>query len=252
MSRLPEQRFSERATDYDKYRPTYPPDVLRRLGELNIIRKKYVVADIGSGTGRFSALLVKNENKVFGVEPNENMRTLAELALKGEPNFTSINGTSENTTLPDASVDAITSAQAFHWFKTEPTRREFRRILKPNGHIVLLWNTRRNGTPFMDALETFIREYAIDYEKINFLAPQREQLITNFFQAATPKKFHCDHTQILDFNGLLGFILSASYMPGRNHQTYEAMHSALVSVFDKHSKEARVSLEYRTDVYYAR
>ena len=118
------QRFTTRVESYIKYRPGYPAEVLELLrSECGLINEA-IVADIGSGTGILSELILKNGNGVFGVEPNEAMRTAAEQLLQGYPGFTSINGSAENTTLPEDSVDLITAGQAFHWFDVPVARRE--------------------------------------------------------------------------------------------------------------------------------
>ena len=112
----PRERFSGRAEYYSKYRPNYPVSILQYLERELGLSRNAVVADIGSGTGIFAELLLRNGNRVFGVEPNDDMRTIAESTLSSYENFTSIKGSAEHTTLPAASVDYVTAAQSFHWF----------------------------------------------------------------------------------------------------------------------------------------
>src|SRR5262245_41040570 len=109
-------RFSSRVADYVKYRPTYPPAVLRRLSEATGLAPGWLVADVGCGTGISCRLFLANGNEVRGVEPNDDMRRAAEIEFAGEPRFRAVNGTAEATTLADASVDLVVAAQAFHWF----------------------------------------------------------------------------------------------------------------------------------------
>jgi ubiquinone/menaquinone biosynthesis C-methylase UbiE len=85
-----------------------------------------------------SGVLLKNGNRVFGVEPNEDMRRIAEANLAKYKNFRSISGSAESTTLENGSVDFIIAAQSFHWFNQELTRTEFRRILRKRGWVVLI------------------------------------------------------------------------------------------------------------------
>ncbi len=134
----PTLRFSSRVENYVKYRPDYPPAVLEVLRDTCGFTPDALVADIGSGTGIFSQLLLRHDNPVFGVEPNAEMRAAAERMLAGDSRFTGIDGTAEKTTLPDRSVAFITAAQAFHWFNRNRTRPEFERILQPGGWIVLI------------------------------------------------------------------------------------------------------------------
>src|SRR5882757_691421 len=129
----PTTRFSNKVDNYIRYRPGYPPELLRLLKTECGLIPGSVIADIGSGTGILSRILLENGNTVFGVEPNPEMRAAAERLLADYPAFRSIAATAESTTLPAHSVDLITAAQAAHWFNHEQARREFLRILKPGG-----------------------------------------------------------------------------------------------------------------------
>ena len=77
------------------------------------------IADIGSGTGILTQQLIHECSKVYAIEPNSDMRRVAEKRLRNEPGFISINGTAENTTLENESIDYITAAQSFHWFDSK-------------------------------------------------------------------------------------------------------------------------------------
>ena len=102
-------------------------------------------------------MFLENGNEVFGVEPNELMRSAGVEFLAGFPKFRSISGTAENTTLSDGSVDLVVTAQAFHWFDPEKARAEFKRILKENGFVALIWNERQlNTTPSLAEYEQFL------------------------------------------------------------------------------------------------
>jgi ubiquinone/menaquinone biosynthesis C-methylase UbiE len=126
-------RFSDRVENYVRYRPGYPSYVLETLTEECGLMPSHRVADVASGTGIWTKMLLENGNAVYGVEPNEVMRHAGERLLAGFPKFTSIDGNAEATTLPDTIVDFVTAAQAAHWFDRERARREFSRILKPGG-----------------------------------------------------------------------------------------------------------------------
>ena len=117
-------------------------DVLRAEAGL---RPEHVVVDVGSGTGISSELFLANGNTVYAVEPNSEMRAAAEERLRGHARFQSLAGSAEQTGLPGGFADFIVAATAFHWFQTDAARAEFRRILKPEGKVVLLWNVRRTS-----------------------------------------------------------------------------------------------------------
>src|ERR1700736_5047154 len=142
----PTQRFSSRVDNYVRYRPGYPVVVLDLLKKMCGLTPDSVIADIASGTGIFTRMLLENGNRVCGVEPNADMRHAGEEFLRDYPKFTSVVGTAEATTLADHSVDLVTAAQAAHWFDREKARREFIRICRPGGWTVLLWNERRTNT----------------------------------------------------------------------------------------------------------
>src|SRR5208282_2924056 len=118
-----------------RYRPGYPPALLDLLREECGLHSDHVVGDIGSGTGFLSELFLKNGNRVYGVEPNAEMRAGGEEYLSSYANFTSVDGSAEATTLPASSVDFVAAGQAFHWFDPQAARREFLRILKPGGWV---------------------------------------------------------------------------------------------------------------------
>ena len=150
------QRFSNRVADYIRYRPGYPSTCLDLLREECGLQPAHVVADIGSGTGLLSKLFLDNGNRVFGVEPNAEMRSAGEEYLQEYANFSSVNGSAEETTLPSQSIDFITAGQAFHWFEPAKAKREFQRILKPGGWVVVVWNERR----------IFESRFGKEYEKL--------------------------------------------------------------------------------------
>jgi len=137
------QRFSNRVADYVRYRPGYPAALFDLLRVECAFTSNHAVADVGSGTGLLTKLFLENGNRVFGVEPNQEMRRAGEEFLHSFPKFTSVAGSAEATTLGDASVDFVTAGQAFHWFDPQAARREFLRILKTNGWVVIAWNDRR-------------------------------------------------------------------------------------------------------------
>lgn len=110
----PTKRFSDRADVYAKYRPAYPPACIDFLTKQFLLTENSVVADIGSGTGLLSGLLIKKGCTVIGVEPNNDMRAQAEKELSND-RFVSVDGTAESTHINDSSVDLVTVAQAFHW-----------------------------------------------------------------------------------------------------------------------------------------
>jgi SAM-dependent methyltransferase len=243
------QRFSSRVQDYVRYRPTYPKEVIEVLERDCGLTRDSVISDIASGTGIFTKLLLEHGNQVFGVEPNAEMRRAGEEFLKAFPKFTSINGTAEATTLPSASVDFVTAAQAGHWFDIPKAREEFARILKPNGWLVLVWNERKtDSTPFLRDYEQLLLKYGTDYEQVR----HEHTVVGNYFDPARFGERNFEIRQEFDYEGAKGRLLSSSYAPGPEHRNYAPMLRDLRRIFDKHEEDGRVFFEYITRLYYGR
>lgn len=244
------ERFSNRVADYVKYRPDYPSALIAYLTECCGLRSSQVVADIGSGTGLLTQLLLKQGNPVYGVEPNAKMRAAAEEFLQIYPRFKSVAGQAEATRLESHSVDWIVAGQAFHWFDQRATRQEFDRILKPDGWLALIWNSRLMSDPFQQAYEGFLLTHAPDYSVVSQRRPSAETL-AEFFAPAKMETATFDHQQIFDFEGLKGRLLSCSYAPKEDAENYGEMIDALRSLFYKCSHQDQLFFRYTTHVYYA-
>lgn len=242
-------RFSSRAEAYAKYRPGYPPGLIEILKTECGLTPSSAVADIGSGTGILTELLLKNGNRVFAVEPNEAMRAFAENSLKQYKQFVSVDGSAEATSLPKDSVDIVIAAQAFHWFDREKTKREFRRVLKPNGWAVLVWNERRlNSTPFLRAYENLLLRYGTDYQEVRQENVASE--LAEFFAPDEFKLMELDNFQHFDLTAFLGRVESASYTPEPGHPNFEAMRLELKRSFEEHNRDGTVAFEYDTKIYF--
>ena len=144
---------------YHKYRPGYPDvcfDALLRESGLNA---GDTAADIGSGTGLFTRGLLARGLRVFAVEPNADMRRTSDEALSSYPGFVSVAAPAEHTELPSGSVKLVTAAQSFHWFDAAAFAAECRRILTPDGHAALIWNSRDISHPMIRENEEICRQY---------------------------------------------------------------------------------------------
>jgi ubiquinone/menaquinone biosynthesis C-methylase UbiE len=245
------QRFSARVENYTRYRPGYPQEIIHLLRRECGVTPDSVIADIASGTGIFTRLLLQNGNRVLGVEPNANMRRAGDEFLAGFPRFTSVAGTAEATTLADHSVDLVTAAQAAHWFDRQKARREFLRILKPGGFTALVWNERRtDSTPFLRDYEALLLKYGTDYKEVRHERTTAE--IASFYAPSPYRSEAFEMRQELDYSALEGRLLSSSYTPQRDHPNYEAMLRELRRIFDVHQVNDEVTMEYNTLVFYGR
>lgn len=244
-------RFSDRVENYVRYRPGYPPEALQVLKRECGLAPTHVIADVASGTGIWTRLLLENGNPVFGVEPNAEMRQAGERLLAPFSKFVSVTGKAEATTLPNASVDMVTSAQAAHWFDRPPARKEFARILRPRGWVVLLWNERiTDSTPFLCAYEQLLLAFGTDYELVRH--ERTTDAVNEFYDPAPYQERTFPMRQEFDYTGLEGRLLSSSYAPGPDHPKHAPMLKELRRIFDEHCRSGRVAFDYKTRVYFGR
>ncbi len=247
----PAERFSNRADNYQKYRPGYPSGVIelirRECGEA------VPLADIGAGTGILTKLLLDAGYPVTAIEPNQPMRNIAEQDLAIFPRFTSLATTAEKTGLPDRSVQVITVAQAFHWFNVEEVSAEFRRILMPRGKVFLIWNHRRlQGSRFCQGYEDLLLSLGEAYNLVSALdqKDKGEQRRQQFFLHNEIRHAQFENPQIMDWAGLRGRFLSSSYVPAKGDARHEEMLSKLEELFLENERAGQVVFEQTTEVYF--
>jgi SAM-dependent methyltransferase len=245
------QRFSDRVENYIRFRPRYPEGIIAALSAEAGLSARSIVADIGSGTGISSDPFLQLGCAVYGVEPNAAMRNAAEVLFAAEPRFCSVAGTAEGTTLEAKSIDYVVAGQAFHWFDGVRARREFERILRPRGWVVLLWNTRLvDESPFLRAYETLLHEFGTDYSSIDHRQVDARRL--RAFYGAEPTSRSFPNIQRFDLAGLRGRLLSSSYAPNESHPRHAGMLAALERIFDAHERDGVVEIVYTTELYFGR
>jgi len=242
------QRFSDRVEAYVKFRPGYPSALVQTLLQKTRLEAGAVVADIGSGTGIFTQLLLDQGLKVFAIEPNANMREAAEVLFADYPHFTSIDAPAERTGLADNSLDLITAAQAFHWFNSTTTKAEFGRILKPDGKLALIWNKRKVSQPFQHAYEATLRDYVPEYGVLNHMN-LTDSDIAAFFDHGHMELLRFDNSQQLTFSGLLGRLKSSSYCPAEDSPQYPSLVAALATLFEEFALNGVIDFQYETQLY---
>lgn len=242
-------RFGKRVENYVKYRPSYPVPAIDLLIEKCSLKPESKIADIGSGTGIFTRLLLDQGFRVYGVEPGDDMRAIAERDFADNPNFTSVPNKAEATGLDPNSIDLVTVAQAFHWMDIPTFRTECQRILKSNGHVAIVWNNRKtSGTPFLEDYESLLRKLESDYSSA-WQNRVNQESIAQFFGGPHFELHTFPNKQTFDWDGLLGRVLSSSYVPLPDAPGYRPMVESLRGIFDKHSQAGTVTFEYNTEVY---
>lgn len=241
------RRFDGLAEEYDRHRPRYPSSAIDHMLEACGVGQGDVAADIGAGTGISTAPLLDRGLRVYAVEPNSSMRaTLAE-RLGQHPKFFCQPGDASKTGLPDASVDIVVAAQAFHWFDRTAARAEFHRILRPGGKVALLFNERMTeASEFLHSFEDCLLRHAIDYAQVNH-ANLPPETFDAFFSSYRRSDFA--NAQRVDLEGLLGRVRSMSYMPHPGDPGWGSLEEELRSLFVTHARQGNVEIMYQTQVY---
>lgn len=241
-------RFDGRSSDYSLYRPGYPAELVNVLKWEFGLEKRSTIADVGSGTGKLARLFLEQGNLVYCIEPNDDMRKRAFQDLSPYKNAVIFNGKAEQTGIGNHSIDFITAGQAFHWFDPELARKEFIRILRPQGFVVLVWNDR---VPRLSGInktyEDICRRFSKGYHASGSKAVSKDA-VSNFFENDL-KEFTIPNPQQLDLDGLKGRYFSASYAIGKDNPEYENLILSLDNAFKVNQEHGLVTLEYETKVF---
>lgn len=247
-NKLNTTRFSDRVSDYIKYRPSYLAEIIEKLSAIIGLNKDFVIADIGSGTGISSQPFVDAGNLTYAVEPNLEMREASEHIFANNKNFKAVDGSAEQTTLQNHSIDLIFCGQAYHWFDFEKAKNEFDRILKPKGSVVLAWNERSREDALQQDYEQLLRDLIPEYSKVTqknidvdniqaFLAPRTMQVI------------ELQNQQIFNLEELKGRLMSSSYSPKEGDENFHQVMDALGGLFAKYQQDGKVIFKYDTLLY---
>ncbi|MBX9771389.1 MAG: class I SAM-dependent methyltransferase [Candidatus Obscuribacterales bacterium] len=247
----PQGRFTGLAQIYAKARPTYPEAAVDFIVEKCGLNADSLLVDVGCGTGISSRLFAERKIPTIGIDPNDDMRREAiyENSKQRIEWLSYIGASSEHSGLQDGVADAVIAAQAFHWFKPEPTLEEFVRILKPSGWCILMWNER-------DDRDDFTRQYS---EILHAVPGARsvevkrgesgnDLLESPLFYGAGKVDF--ENQQEMDEQGLLGRASSASYVPKAGEDFVKLM-EGLKLLFAKNQNNGQVVMKYVTSVYFA-
>lgn len=240
----PTKRFSDRAADYVRYRPHYPEALVEVLRRAIGLEPGWRVADVGSGTGLSSERFVQAGCTVLGVEPNREMREAAEASYAGTPRFLSLDGRAEATGIDAGSVDLYVSGQAFHWFDKAAARAEALRILGRPKRALLMWNDWSPGdSPFLKDYDAFLNARMMER------AASDHRSLTDgdfdaFFGKGRWERVELGNAQAVDYEGLRGRLLSASYAPKEGQAGYRETMAELESIFERHELGGRVEFGY--------
>jgi len=248
-----EERFTGKAEIYKKYRPTYPKEFIDYLYSQVGFTSKSIIADIGSGTGILSRLLLDRGSRVYCVEPNDDMRRIAENDLSGFENFISVNGSDKNTGLADSSVDFVTVAQAFHWFDRPLFKAECQRILKHGGKVAIVYNGPED-CEFIRKRDSISEKYASGDKKGFQQRGDPPGKYADFFAdgICEDKTFRNDLQ--FDRESFIGRDLSRSYTPKEDEEPekYHGLVKELKELFDEYSVNGVLNFPHFTVSYVGR
>ena len=216
---------------------------------LNYVSEGSTICDIGSGTGILTKLLLEKKLNVIAIEPNDDMRGVAEMTLKVYDQYKSIKETAENTSLKNNSVDLITVAQAFHWFDKERFRLECKRILKENSKVSLVWNSKDLLSPLMTELQEICKATCPKFNGFSGGIEEPPNVTNQFFKNGNYETLVYRNDLEMDLEGFLGRNLSSSFSPLSGEKEFEPYRTALTNLFNKYSLNGKIIYPYITKSY---
>jgi SAM-dependent methyltransferase len=237
------ERFTGRAATYNRYRQRYPSDIiLTLLHSWCGLEPTWPIADIGAGTGMLCELFLANHNPVIAIEPNAEMRSVCEQLLLSHPRLEIRNASAEATTLPEHSVSMVAAGRAFHWFDIPRALTEFRRILTPDGWLVLISLGRdKNATPQSRDFEDLLTQYGIDYNYVRAGYRVHDNLQDIF--AADQHQAEIEGEQQLEWDAFHGQTNSLSVVPQPNDPRAETFNHHLRNYFNTYATNGILTVQ---------
>jgi ubiquinone/menaquinone biosynthesis C-methylase UbiE len=241
----PDSRAFELVADlYERTRPEYPPEAIQWLADRLDLRDGRVVLDLGAGTGKLTRALVATGAQVIAVEPGEAM--LAQLR-RAVPGAEAVLGAAEAIPLPDASVDAVTVGQAFHWFRHEEALPELHRVLRPGGGIALIWNSRDQSSPLQREVNKLLASL-VRPPRAHVGHSSRYLAESDLFTSVEQRSF--GFVQELDADALVERIGSISFVAAASEKEQRRLERELRELVAENG--GTVAFPYVTDVHVTR
>ncbi|MDR2932139.1 MAG: class I SAM-dependent methyltransferase [Oscillospiraceae bacterium] len=241
--------FSGKAEVYDQSRPPYPRALYDYLYSDVGFESNAVIADIGAGTGIFSAGLIERGSRVIAVEPDGGMRAQAVRRLGASPLFSAVGAGAENTGLSEESVDFITAAQAFHWFDRAAFSAECRRILKKGGRVALIWNDRDDASPIVTDIAEISAALCPRFRGFKGGFGKDDASVFSAFYNGPYEYRAFENDLMLGADVFIGRCLSSSYAPKPDEENYEAFAAGLRNIFTRYSQGSEILMPYITKCY---
>lgn len=248
--------FGKEASTYEASRPSYPPDAVSWIVETLRLRPQQVVCDLAAGTGILTRLLLSSGADIVAVEPVEGMRAVLREKLPAVP---VASGVAEALPFRDASLDAVTIAQAFHWFDAPCALAELRRVVRIGGGVVLLWNARDRSEPWVNEVWSIM-------DRVEKRAPWRDhegaarrdqearhdELLDGATGFGPLQRAQFWHRQALTPEGVVARVQGVSHVavlpPDEQGAVLDEVRAVLAAHPDTHGR-ARLEIPYRVDCY---
>ena len=245
------QNFTGLANDYTIARPAYANAFIENLYSQYGFSERSVIADIGSGTGKFAKQLLDKGSFVYCIEPNYDMRSIAIEELGKYKSFRSVDGTATETKLDEKSVDYITVAQAFHWFDVALFKKECKRILKSNGKVFLIWNVRDMSSEINQVCYEIYSKYCPKFKGFSGGIQKDDIRIKQFFEDRY-EYTEFDNPLFYDKDKFISRSLSGSYSLKKGDKNYNEYLDSLSKLFEKYSKDNVFTMTNKTVAYIGR
>lgn len=246
------ERFSGRVDAYLAYRPRFPHGIIAFLREHGALPEDAVVADVGAGTGMLAEIFLEAGHRVIAVEPNAEMLEACRELARQRPTLDVVEGSAEATTLPDACVDFIAVGRAMHWFDWPRAHREFKRILRPGGWVLVATNGHRDsGAAVSNRLSEILRKWRTDSAEADTRRDFNERL-QEFLDTSSWQQTTLHHSMTVDFATLLGYAESLSAIPRLGERGYEGMVAELRAVFAEYQRDGVLVTPLACELYLAR
>jgi SAM-dependent methyltransferase len=241
--------FGSVARAYERSRPQYPDSAFALLRHQFGLRPGTTVVDLAAGTGKLTRGLFRTGAAIVAVEPTAGMRRVFQRALPGLPIF---DGTAEAIPVPDRFADAVTAAQAFHWFDAPRALREIARVLRPGGGLALLWNVRDESVAWVRGLSDLLRPLRHGAPAYRGDGWRRAFTARIPFTPLRHRRFR--HSQRLDIATVLDRVRSISFVAVAPRLVRVRIVRDVRRLLEQDPEtrgRSRIDFPYRTDVYWS-